>query len=218
MAAAALAVGIATSNAQVYSANVVGYVAVTPTANQYALWCNPLDLDGVDCITNVFSTAPKGTIIQLWNGTGFTTVSRALIGAGAWSANAGTNYVYPGVGFFISTPSAWTNTFVGTVIPTGGATNTTALTANIYTLVGSTLPVSGTITNAVDQGPNTLNLGSCLAKGSIIQIWNGSGFTTVSRALIGAGIWSTNPTITVGEGFFLSSPATTNWQQTLSAP
>ncbi len=47
MAAAALAAGLVTSNAQVYSANVVGYVNVPAAGGgSYTLAATPLDYDG----------------------------------------------------------------------------------------------------------------------------------------------------------------------------
>jgi len=214
IAAAALAATVISSQAQVYS-GIVGYVTIVTTNGQQTLISNPLDLDGVDNITNVLSGVPKGTIVQVWNGAGFTGVSRALFGAGAWSANAATTFLLPGQGFFINTPQTTTNTFVGS-IPNGyPGTNTIVLNANVLQLVASPVPLSGTITNAVDQGADALNLGSVLPKGTVIQIWNGSGYTGYSRALFGAGTWNGNPTIGIGQGFFIKSPTTTNWVQTL---
>ena len=202
------------SSAAVYSQNVVGYVNVVCPANAVALISNPLNLDGVNCVTNIFANVPKGTIVQIWNGAGYDGMSRSLIGAGAWSANAATNFIPPGKGFFIKTPSLFTNTFVGSVIPAVGGTNSLATLANTVLLVGSPLPVSGTVTNAVDQGVGALNLAN-MPKGTIIQIWNGSGYTGISRSLIGAGVWSANPTISLAQGFFIKTPVATNWVQSL---
>jgi hypothetical protein len=214
-AVAALAVSLASSMAQTYSANVVGYVTLITAANQYAAIENPLNLDGVNSLTNILATAPKGTKVQIWNGAGYNQAARALFGAGAWNVGAETNILSPGVGFFINTPSAWTNTFVGTVIPNRNATNTVVFTGGILYMVGSVLPVSGTITNAADQGTNALNLGATMPKGTKIQIWNGNGYDQYARALFGAGTWSGNPTIQIGQSFFLNPGSTTNWSQTL---
>jgi len=215
IAAAALAATVISSQAQVYS-GVVGYVNIVSPAGHYIAVANPLDLDGIDNVTNVLANAPKGTVVQIWNGAGYNLVSRATLGAGLWSASAATNFIPPGVGFFINTPSDFTNTYVGSVLPgTYPGTNTFALTAGKYAFVGSLLPISGTLTNAVDQGPDALNLGSVLPKGTVLQIWNGNGFTLVSRATLGAGNWSSNATINVGQAFFVNSPASTNWVQSL---
>jgi hypothetical protein len=218
LTAAAMAAGLATSIAQsnVYSANVVGYVNVVTPAGQPVLISNPLDLDGTDNVAVVLTNAPKGTLVQIWNGAGFTPVSRSLFGAGAWSASAATNNIPPGVGFFMTTPTAYTNTFVGNVVPANGGTNNLPMTG-LFQLVASVLPVSGTVTNAADQGSNTLNLAS-LPKGTLIQLWNGAGYTPISRSLFGAGLWSGNANISVGQGFFIKTGSTTNWVQTLSLP
>jgi hypothetical protein len=218
LSAVAAAAGIISSNAQsnVFSANVVGYVSVVSLANSNTPVANPLDLDGVNNITNVLANAPKGTLVQIWNGAGFDAVSRSSFGAGAWSANASSNNIPPGKGFFIKTPVDFTNVFVGSVIPANGGSNSIALQANVLQFVGSVLPVGGMITNSVDQGPNALNLGSVLDKGSVIQVWNGSGYTASSRGAFGAGTWSSNMTFTVGQAFFVKASTSTNWVQSLN--
>jgi hypothetical protein len=217
LSAAALAAGLVSSQAQnVYSANVVGYVNIVSLANSNTPVANPLDLDGVNNITNVLANAPKGTLVQIWNGAGFDAVSRSSFGVGAWSANAATNNIPPGKGFFIKTPVDFTNVFVGNVVPSSGGTNSVALTGGVLQFVGSVLPVGGSITNDVDQGQNALNLGSALAKGSLIQVWNGSGYTAASRGSFGAGTWSSNLTFSVGQAFFVKAGASTNWSQSLN--
>jgi len=216
LSAVALAAGLLSSQAQsnVYSANIVGYVSIATPAGTPVLISNPLDLDGTNNVATVLTNAPKGTLVQIWNGAGFTPVSRSLLGAGAWSASAATNNIPPGVGFFMTTPAAYTNVFVGSVIPANGGTNDLPMTG-LFQLVASRLPVAGTITNAADQGVNTLNLAN-LPKGTLIQIWNGAGYTPISRSLLGAGAWSGSTNISVGQGFFIRTGTTTNWEQTLN--
>lgn len=214
VAAAALAAATISSQAQVYSQNIVGYVNVVTPAGANALICNPLDLDGVNNITNVLANAPKGVQCQLWNGSGYTVVGKSSFGAGAWTANAASTFIPPGTGFFIKTPTAFTNTFVGSVLPASSGTNSLSIPANVITLVGSVLPVAGSITNAVDQGVGTLNLAN-MPKGTQIQMWNGSGYDVVGRGSFGAGLWTANPTISVGQAFFIKSPTATNWVQSL---
>ena len=218
LAVAALATGMISSEAQnVYSANVVGYVnVVVPASPGWACVANPFDLDGVDNITNVLANAPKGTTCDFWTGAGFPLqVKRSTVGAGAWSANATNVFIPPGVGFMIQcSTGSYTNTFVGNVLINSGATNNFALGA-AYLLVGSPVPYSGTLTNGSDNGTNTLNLGSSLPKGTIIDGW-AAGFAQIAkRSTIGAGAWNANPTFIPGEGFFLIPPTATNWQQTL---
>jgi hypothetical protein len=216
IAAAALVAGVVSSEAQVYSANIVGYVnVVVPQSPAFAAVANPLDLDGVDNITNVLANAPKGTTVDLFNAaSGFSTVvTRGAIN-GVWSANAATTFIPPGVGFLIKGTTAFTNTFVGSVlIPTGG-TNNLSLPALTLAFVGSPVPYSGTLTNVPDNGPGSLNLGVTLPKNSQIQTYN-NGFTVAATKGAITGTWNANPTLSVGQAFFIKSGSATNWVQTL---
>jgi hypothetical protein len=117
----------------------------------------------------------------------------------------------PGTGFFVATPgSAFTNTFVGSVVqpqfgapflppPFGGFTNTLYPGLN---LVASAWPVA----------TNTFSLGLNAGLGDTIYLWSGTGFWGFHLDTYGAG-WSSppppapqagpgGPTINVGEGFF----------------
>jgi hypothetical protein len=115
-----------------------------------------------------------------------------------------------GTGFFIKSISNFTNTFVGNVVPNpGGNQSTVALPANTLLLVGSTLPVAG---NFNDTGTNTFNLNATLPVKSSVQIWNGTGFTAVSKTSTG---FVGNPPLAVAQGFFVKSVSATNWVQTL---
>ncbi|HEY3930955.1 MAG TPA: hypothetical protein VGM58_01145 [Verrucomicrobiae bacterium] len=214
---AALAFGIYSSQAQnVYSQNVVGYVnVIVPQAPAWACAANPFDLDGVDNITNVLANAPKGTTVELFSpATGFSTiVTRSAIN-GSWSAAAATTFIPPGVGFMIKCTTAYTNTFVGNVIPNSGGTNSLPLSALTLQLIGSPTPYSGTLTNASDNGANSLNLGATLPKNTQIQTYN-NGFTLAATKSAINGTWNANPTLMPGQGFFVKPGSATNWQQTL---
>jgi len=204
IAAAALAATVIASEAQtVYSANIVGYVNVICPANTLVLTSNPLD-DGTNMANDLLGSLPNKSSIQIWNGSGFNLISK---GASGFTGNPP---LPVGTGFFIKSVSNFTNTFVGNVIPLVGATTTNNLPAGALVLVGSTLPVGGTFN---DVGTNTINLIATLPNKSSIQIWNGTGFTLVSK---GAAGFSPNPSLSVAEGFFVKSLSATNWTQTLS--
>lgn len=213
LAAAALTAGLLTASAQsnVYSVNIVGYVNVATTVpNQFALIANPLD-NGTNNITSLFPTAPNGTVIQVWNGIGFQSAQRSF---GNWSTNLA---LPPGKGFFIKYPLASgivTNTFVGNVLVenpngTGGGTNTTALPV-VFELVGSKFPIGGNLTAT---GDGTLNLGTVLPNGSVVQVWNGIGYQSAQRSF---GNWSTNLNLSVGQGYFVKAKNATNWVQVVN--
>jgi hypothetical protein len=203
IAAAALVAGVINSEAQVYSANIVGYVNVTCPASTLVLVSNPLD-DGTNTANDLLGSLPNKSQVQLWNGSGFTGYTK---GASGFSPNPS---IPVGTGFFVKSASLFTNTFVGNVVPApGGNQSTNSLPAGTLVLVGSTLPVSGTFN---DVGTNTLNLIATLPNKSQVQLWNGSGFTGYTK---GASGFSPNPSFSVGQGFFIKSASATNWIQTL---
>jgi hypothetical protein len=202
LSAAAMVAGLLSSQAQsnVYSANIVGYVSVTNAAGVFVLMANPLD-NGTNNLTSLFPSAPNNSQIQVWNGSGFTLATKQL--TGNWSTNL---VILPGQGFFAKFPAAGTNTFVGSVaVPVGGSV-TNSLAAGLFTLVGSPIPYTDTLTGT--------NLNLQVANNSQVQVWNGTGFTLATKQLTGN--WSANLTITPGEGFFLKPSAATNWVQTLN--
>ena len=89
-----------------------------------------------------------------------------------------------------------------------------AMTNGVLQLVGSILPVSGTFQ---DVGTNTFNLLATLPNTSSIQLWNGSAFVSYTKTSSGftqGGIPS-NPSYTVGQGFFVKAKTFTNWVQNL---
>ena len=191
------------AQSNVFSVNVVGYVNTVLPAGQFALVANPLD-DGTNTITSLGAALPNKSSAQIWNGSGFTLSSK---GGGVWTSNL---FIPPGTGFFVKSPSAVTNTFVGNVILGFGGTNTVNLPAGVFSLVGSPVPFAGALADAA--GDNALNIGSQLPNKSSVQTWNGTGFTLASK---GGGVWTTNISIPVGTGFFVKPATATAWTQTL---
>jgi hypothetical protein len=219
IAAATLAVGAISSQADsgVYSQNIVGYVNQICSSNHYYLLCNPLTT-GNDVITNVLQGVPAASEALTWNGTGYSTYTYSLK-KNAWLDSLGhTNNnvpLPPGVGFFYLPSANVTNTFAGAIVAnSGGGTATNALTASL-TPVGSMIPYSDVITNAA-----TVNL--TVPAVTLMQLWNSGSqnFTTLTYSSK-KGVWldslshTNNPTIAVGQAFFLTCPSATNWVQTL---
>ncbi|MGH7953617.1 MAG: hypothetical protein ACREFE_17105 [Limisphaerales bacterium] len=199
IAAAALVAGIISSQAQtVYSANVVGYVNLPIPANQFTLVANPLD-NGTNTLNSLFASAPVGAVLEMWNGSGYSSASKTPAG---WNPNS---TVAPGEGFFIKYASSATNTFVGSVVAPSGTSVTNSFQAGVFYLVSSPIPYADTLTGT--------NLNLQLGVGSVVEIWNGAGFTSSSRTPAG---WSANLTITPGEGFFVKSATATNWVETFN--
>jgi hypothetical protein len=203
IAAAALVAGVISSDAQVYSANIVGYVNVSMPAGALVLTSNPLD-DGTNTANDLLASLPNKSVIQIWNGSGFTPISKTATG---FSPNPS---LPVGTGFFVKSATAFTNTFVGNVVPApGGNQSAVNLPAGTLVLVGSTLPVGGTFN---DVGTNAFNLIATLPNKSVIQTWNGTGFVPFSKTATG---FSPNPPLSVAQGFFVKAATSTNWVQTL---
>jgi hypothetical protein len=199
LSAAALVAGLASSVAQsnVYSVNVVGYVNKVLPANQQVAIANPLD-NGTNDLNSVLGTLPAKSTASLWNGTGFTT---SIKGASAWNPNES---IPPGTGLFVNSKSAWTNTFVGSVVVNSGESITNALPAGTQVLVGSMIPYAGDLNNT--------NINLALPAKSTASFWTGTSYDTSIR---GASAWNPNLPIEVGQGFFLNSKSAYNWVQTL---
>jgi hypothetical protein len=210
-ASAAMAAGIVASNAQVYSANIVGYVNyISSTSSpKFEMIANPLD-NGSNTIASVFASPPGGTSLQLWNGAGFTgyTYSPKL---GGWGAN-GSVLIPPGVGFFISVGGSgvYSNTFVGQVDPQTGLKVTNVIGTGFQALA-SMVPYSDSVSNTA-----TVNL--TVPGGTVLQEWNNT-----SQAFVGytyspkLGGWQPSvPVINAGQGVFIqnNTASPVNWVQT----
>jgi hypothetical protein len=218
LACVALAFSLATSQAQVYSQNVVGYAnVVLYGAGQYSAVANPFDDGNGNYMTNLFANLPQGSAVLIWNGTVFLTENKT--GAG-WAAAYKNTQCPPGQGFFVKNSSValagptLTNTFVGNVVVPWGGSVTNQMPMG-YTLQGSTVPYAGSIATAGSTGgdPN-LNYGGPLANTSKILTWNAlavpQALTTTTK--IGTGKWNgAGASINVGDAFFiynLPGPAT----------
>jgi hypothetical protein len=219
---AALAAGVVASLAQsnVYSLNIVGYVNKTIVAGN-AIYANPLS-NGNNSASIVLSGISDGTIVNLWTGTGFDSYyfETGLTGTGWATDSSGAVELQPpvlppGKGFFVNPGASWVQTFVGEVVPGPGKTNSPVIAAGNQ-LIGTVLPVGGSVTNAGWNFP--------LQDGIIVNKWVGNGYSSsyYENGLTGTG-WATDssgavelpaPSFEVAEGFFYNSAGVT-WQQTL---
>lgn len=197
LSAAAVVAGALSVQAQqnVYSVNVVGYVNQVFPAGQLVCIANPLS-DGTNTLNTVLPNFPAKSTAQFWTGSGFTPASKAT----TWSPDVS---IPPGVGFFVNSKSAYTNTYVGAVSVASGASTTNSLPAGVLVLVGSPVPYAGDL--------NDTNLNLNLPAKSSAQFWNGAGYTPSSKATT----WSPALPVAVGQGFFLNSKSAYNWVQTL---
>ncbi len=206
MAAAALAAGILTSNAQVYSQNVVGYQTV-PLSAGFTMVANQMDVDGTgtnNTITTVMGTnLPVNTTVEAWNGASFG--STKWTGT-KWTTSSAlfTNAMQPGVGFFVSSPVATNVTEVGNVLQ---GTNVLTIVPG-FQVVSVDAPLTGGIQTVFGYTPT---------KNDVVEVWNGISFGShkwSGTTWLGGG----EPVLTPGESVFLDSASTgnTNWTQTFT--
>lgn len=218
LTAALGAAGIATSMAQVYSVNAVGYVNVAITNKSavnytFAIVANPLNGTNNN-INTVVPTVPDGTLAFFFRGTpaGFDTTETFLgVGVG-WLP--GTTTVNPGEAFFVALPSGvpgsvTTLTFVGEV-PQGNLTN--SLPAG-FSLAASIVPQAGGVTSVL--GLSNPNLGD------LVFLFDRATQNYLDAATyLGpeVGWLPSEPSLGVAEGFwyFNTGASSLNWGRTFN--
>ena len=191
LSAVALAAGLLSAGAQVYSANVVGYYNVKVNAHAYALVANQLTNTTSGNNINVILSSgnvsdPAGsanTTLYLWGGSGYN-IYQYFTGADAdaffanvgsvsgWYDNGGTLAVASfkqGTGSFIYNPSNGpiTNTYVGQV-PQGVYSRTVKTGFDTYSIIP---PVSTNIESVLTGFPATSDAGG--ANNDTLYVYNG---------------------------------------------
>ena len=197
IAAAALAAGVISTQAQVYSQNIVGYINTVVPAGGYNLVANQL-VNGSDVnhtnnnINTAFSgllsdpNAINNTVLFLWNGAGYN-VYQYFTGSDAdnnFFTSGSVNGFYDaggtlqtasfnqGAGSFLYNPSGVivTNTFVGNV-PVG--TNVLVINSG-YNLFSIVEPISTNLESSVVGFPGTSDPNAI--NNDVLFKWNGSGY------------------------------------------
>jgi hypothetical protein len=208
LTAALSAAGIATSMAQVFSVNAVGYVTKTIPGNGFALISNPLlgATAADNTIQALFKGAPAGTQIFKYDGTKFTTATFDDLDNKFVPDTAANLTVMPGEGVFVRNPGAQplSFTFVGEV-PQGTLTNSLPKGLSIRS---SMVPQAGT---AKDLG---------LQGGAGDQVFQ---FDTATQKYVTSTFddldndWVPRlKTLDVGEAFFLSKVNAGTWVRTFN--
>jgi len=228
LAAAISAASLATSMAQVYSVNAVGYVNVT-LKKGYNLISNPLNNGGntLNEILPANTPLPEDTYVVAWDTT------RGLTGGpgqqsfffpdGGWDNDI---VLPPGKGFFVyinpqtAPQNTYTITFVGEV-PQGNLNNPIS-GGSRYNALSSQVPQAGKVST---------DLGLVGMGDDILMVWdknaNPPGFGNNYYFLLDENNqplgWSdlnvlVEPTIGVGDAFFLfrAAAGTSNWTRTFN--
>jgi hypothetical protein len=192
IAAAALASGVISSQAGVYSQNIVGYANVPATGNKNTFIEVPFTIGVSNGLNEVFGTTlPLYSTILTWTGSGYATAlfdNSNGAGTPVWYEGddatplASIPTVPPGVGFFINIAGpTQTNTFAGAVAINVGTSNLIVLIPNKNNAVGSAVPYAGAVTNVGVNSSGTLSGGpnlNNLPLYSTFLFWNGGGYTT----------------------------------------
>lgn len=185
------------AQSNVYSLNVVGYVnlpIVGSASGPFTFIANPLNTTN-NTIASLLPAPPDGTTLFKWTGSAFVSSTFFL---GAWSD--GTFTLNPGEGGIIQSVSPFTNTFVGEVLQ-GNLTN--AYPAG-FSIRSSKVPQAATLT--------VLGLpGSQLTDGDTVYQFKGTTQAyVISTWFLGA--WGpSEPSIGIGESFWLQTAAAGNW-------
>jgi hypothetical protein len=204
LTAALAAAGIATSKAQVYSVNAVGYINTT-LSPKFNLVANQLDNKNGNIIKDVFKnitpTLPNAlTIYKFVNGAyklaKYDDLALDFLGdAATLSAN-------PGEGVFVNVPGTanLTVTFVGEV-PQG---NLSTPLPKGFSIVSSQVPQAGDAT--------TLGLKAVAQQGDVMYKWDKAGQKYLPSKFDDlVGDFLTPLTFDVGEAFFYSSASAKTW-------
>jgi hypothetical protein len=185
----------------VYSVNTVGYVNLAIPAN-YSIIANPL-VGSTNTIPALFPGVPVGTTIYKFVN-GVYQINPLRPGALGWADKTMT--LVPGEGVFIFNPgAAFTNTFVGEVT-SGNLTN--AIPAG-FSIVSSMVPQAGRLTT---------DLGYVTGTGSqSVYLFDSASQSYSIKSTLPSGAWiGGEPTINVGQGFFISVPTARNWTRTFT--
>lgn len=202
LTAALCAAGVASSMAQVYSVNVVGYVnqvypAVGSSPAKLSLVAPPLIASNMT-FNGVFGALANFSSVSTWNGTGYSSVTKS---GGSFTPN---NPVALGTGYFVRSLTLVTNTWVGEVQQ---GTYTNLVQAGKWTY-GDTVPMVDTLTN--------MGLAQVLPNFSSISKWvNNTNFQSTTKS---GGNFTPQPVINIAEGFFINKfgAGNTNYVRTFT--
>lgn len=197
---------VATSMAQVYSVNAVGYVNKTIPAKGFALISNPLTAAD-NSINALFAGVPDGTkVFKYTPGTGYSIGAFDELGGSFIPDAVGKLKVLPGEGVFVQNPTATplTITFVGEV-PQGALT--TPLVAGLQ-IVSSQVPQGGIITTDLGYKPDD---------GDKVYQFTDAQAYYISAYDAGFGEWApVLKPLAVGEAVFLQKLAAGAWTRSFN--
>jgi hypothetical protein len=187
--------------AQVFSVNAVGYINLDIPVG-FSMIANQLNNNGKNTVLDLMPTPPGGTTIYKYNGTGYDQSQYDEL-FGEWSTPGMT--LTAGEGAFIKTSTAFKLTLVGEVA-TGNLSN--PIPAG-FSIRSSQVPQAGKLVADLKYTP--------VGGDQIYQFKaDGSGYNQSGWDDL-FGEWSNGePTIRVGESFFIKKTAAGTWNRTFN--
>jgi hypothetical protein len=210
LTAALTAAGVATSMAQVYSVNMVGYINHTVPAG-FSMIANQLNNSPDNKVATIFATPPEGTQVYKFDATADVYIQISFIG-GAWEGDDVDMALNPGEGAWINPPSQFAHTFVGEVQL---ASSVSVLSG--FNMVGSVLPQSLGLDGAANDNSPTppAGLGYPVGEGDQVYRFDPVSDTYTQDSFIG-GAWEGDgggaaPTPGIAEGFWINAAGPRTW-------
>ena len=203
LTAALSAAGVATSLAQTYSQNIVGYINLGIPAG-FSMIANQLNNSPDNKVTTLFGTnAPIGTAVYKYSPAGFAELDYD----GTWSGDDVDMTMNPGEGVFINPPKSFSITFVGEVqlsssipVPAG------------FAIRSSALPLSAKLQTDLKYPPG--NGDAIYQFHSSTQSYTEQDYAGGWDGDLGTGV---EPTPAIGESFWiLNANAAKVWTQTFT--
>jgi hypothetical protein len=237
IAASALAASIISSQAGVYSQNVVGYANVPAVSGKNTMMACQFKVGVSNGVNEVFgeSLPPSSEVLTYSAGTYNIALFDNTQGAGQpeWYQSddatplAPLPTLPPGQGFFLIAQGAYTATFAGAIAVNVGTSNNMVLVSGKNNLVASAVPYAGAVTNGNSStgGPNLNNLPPSsellfyTPSGYVIALFDntqGAGQPNWYQSddatpYVDAATGGNVPTIAVGQGFFIIPQGPYTW-------
>lgn len=196
------AAGAATSMAQVFSVNAVGYVNKTIPARGFAMVANPLRA-ATNTVNALFAGVPDGFQVYVYTpGTGYATATFDEL-EGGFVGPAANMEILPGKGVFVQNPAATpvTITFVGEV-PQGN-------------LVTPLVPGLQIVSSQVPQAGTPTQLGYVGQDGDQIYQFDAATqqYAVATYDELEGGFLPAPKVVEVGDAFFLSKTVAGQWSR-----
>ena len=206
---------------EVFSVNALGYIKKTlPPGGK--LICLNLPLDSMVEGSNVFGRTsiaqevPNGTEVSFWNEENQRWSSGTKTTKGVWLEPQSNRIIRVGEGFFLRSPTSWTEpielTIAGEVPSTGTSTRNVAGSSRLD-VVGNPYPTSFKF-GVSDLAKNAAN-------GSEVSFWNEDAQRWSSGTKTAKGVWlepQSNYVVKSTEAFFLKTSNATAWAWTSTKP